>query len=84
MRIVCQQTILMEYHALFLKKKAKFEIVVCDVLRVNWQVLPRISCLKHCCSYNRFFYNINIEEYSRSVVECSTREAKTKQTPIFH
>ena len=31
MRIVCQQTILMEYHALFIifEKVAKFEIVVC-------------------------------------------------------
>ena len=32
MRIVCQQTILVKYHALFVilkKKTAKFEIVVC-------------------------------------------------------
>ena len=31
MRIVCQQTILMKYHALFVifEKVAKFEIVVC-------------------------------------------------------
>ena len=31
MRIVCQQTILMKYHALFVifEKAAKFEIVVC-------------------------------------------------------
>ena len=31
MRIVCQQTILMKYHALFVifEKGAKFEIVVC-------------------------------------------------------
>ena len=31
MRIVCQQTILMKYHALFdiFEKAAKFEIVVC-------------------------------------------------------
>ena len=31
MKIVCQQTILMKYHALFviLEKAAKFEIVVC-------------------------------------------------------
>ena len=42
MRIVCQQTILMKYHALFVifEKAATFEIVVCckkigDTLRVN-------------------------------------------------
>ena len=31
MRIVCQQTILMKHHALFIifEKAAKFEIVVC-------------------------------------------------------
>ena len=34
MRIVCQQTILMKYHALFVifEKAAKFEIVVCGKL----------------------------------------------------
>ena len=36
MRIVCQQTILMKYHALFVifGKNAKFEIVVCCKLLV--------------------------------------------------
>ena len=35
MRIVCQQTILMKYHALFMfEKAAKFEIVVCCKLKV--------------------------------------------------
>ena len=36
MRIVCQQTILMKYHALFVifEKAAKFEIVVCCKLYV--------------------------------------------------
>ena len=31
MRIICQQTILMKYHALFIsfEKAAKFEIVIC-------------------------------------------------------
>ena len=42
MRIVCQQTILMKYHALIVifEKEAKFEIVVCcknldGILQVN-------------------------------------------------
>ena len=37
MRIVCQQTILMKYHALFVifEKARKFEVVVCGALRVN-------------------------------------------------
>ena len=37
MRIVCQQTILMKYHALFviLEKAAKLEIVVCCKLKVE-------------------------------------------------
>ena len=37
MRIVCQQTILMKYHALsvIFEKAAKFEIVVGGALRVN-------------------------------------------------
>ena len=37
MRIVCQQTILMKYHSLFVifEKAAKFEIVVCCNLWVN-------------------------------------------------
>ena len=36
MRIVCQQTILMKYHALFVffEKATKFEIVVCYKLQV--------------------------------------------------
>ena len=36
MKIVCQQTILMKYHALFVifEKAAKFEIVVCCKLLV--------------------------------------------------
>ena len=36
MKIVCQQTILMKYHALFVifEKAAKFEIVVCCKLYV--------------------------------------------------
>ena len=36
MRIVCQQTILMKYYALFViyEKAAKFEIVVCCKLKV--------------------------------------------------
>ena len=36
MRIVCQQTILMKYHALFVivEKASKFEIVVCCKLKV--------------------------------------------------
>ena len=34
MRIVCQQTILIKYHALFVgfEKAAKFEIIVCGKL----------------------------------------------------
>ena len=37
MRIACQQTILMKYHALFVifEKAAKFEIVVCCKLQVT-------------------------------------------------
>ena len=37
MRIVCQQTILMKYHALFVifDKAAKLEIVVCCKLQVR-------------------------------------------------
>ena len=34
MRIVCQQTILMKYHALFVEKAPKFEIVICCKLKV--------------------------------------------------
>ena len=30
----------------------------------NWQVLPRMSCLKHCCPYDNFF----IISISRSTV----------------
>ena len=41
MRIVCQQTILMKYHALFVifEKVAKIEIVVCSKLKAVLYVL---------------------------------------------
>ena len=45
MRIVCQQTILMKYHALFviIEKGAKFEIVICCNLKVALYVLFSFS-----------------------------------------
>ena len=44
MRIVCQQTILVKYHALFVifEKAAKFEIVVCCKLKVALSGLTAI------------------------------------------
>ena len=46
MRIVCQQTILMKYHALFVifEKAAKFDIVVCCKLEVALYGLRAYSC----------------------------------------
>ena len=47
MRIVCQQTILMKYHALFVtfEKAAKFEVVVGGALWVN---IPALSLSVSC------------------------------------
>ena len=44
MRIVCQQTILMEYHPLFVifEKAAKFEIVVGGKLNNRWPFIAAI------------------------------------------
>ena len=46
MRIACQQTILIKYHALFVifEKAAKFEIIVCSKL---WVALYGLICLLH-------------------------------------
>ena len=45
MRIVCQQTILMKYHALFVifEKEAKFVIVVVGTLRVKIETEEKTS-----------------------------------------
>ena len=50
--IVCQQTILMKYHAvfeIFEKKAAKFEIVVCCKL---WATLYGLSLFVVCCQWS--------------------------------
>ena len=51
MRIVCQQTILMKHHALFVifEKAAKFEIVVCCKLYVALYglIYPYLVIIEH-------------------------------------
>ena len=54
MRIVCQQTILMKYHALFVisGKATKFEIVVCCKLQV--ELYGKSSGFKKCSAFTHF------------------------------
>ena len=56
MRIVCQQTIVMKYHALFVifEKATKFEIVVCSKLLVALYGLKCHEWLFLECNVNIF------------------------------
>ena len=60
MRIVCQQTIIMKYHALFVifKKAAKFEIVACcksSALKIK---IPTIAGVYEHDQFHETFYKL--------------------------
>ena len=62
MRIVCQQTILTKYHALFVifEKAAKFEIVVCCKL---WVALQGFKVTHYFIDFWFFFQTLLVTYY---------------------
>ena len=78
-RLVCQQTILMKYHALFVnfEEAAKFAIVVCCKLRVIKKYSTRREYTEYCisfalvhCQLYNYFKIVTFDPQNYNQAEC--------------